>query len=211
MKGLIASNIIIEYRRPAGGTVRVLDNVSLTVPPGTLVGLTGPSGRGKTTLGRAMAGLVQPAGGEVLCNGVPVGNVRTRGGKRARGHIGMVFQSPRRSCDPRLTLRRTIEQTARADSDLPAILRAVALTEDLLDRYPAQVSDGQLQRAAVARTLATRPDYIVLDEMTAMLDPATTATLMYAIREYVNAGGGVLMISHDHELVEAASDVVRGL
>jgi len=209
MKGLSAQNIIVEFRRPDGSHIRVLDEVSLTVTPGMLVGLTGPSGRGKTTLGRVMAGLVHPASGEVLCDGVPVGNVRTRAGIRVRGRIGMVFQSPRRSCDPRLTLRKTILQTADPQSDLAEILAAVVLTNDLLDRYPAQVSDGQLQRAAVARTLAARPDYIVLDEMTSMLDPATTATLMYAISGFVNAGGGALMISHDHELVQAVADVVR--
>ena len=211
MQGLIASNVIVEFERPDGSPWRVLDNVSLTLPPGKIMGLTGQSGRGKTTLGRVMAGLIVPVSGKVTCNSKPVGNVRSRSGSQTRGRIGMVFQSPRRSCDPRLTLQKTILQTASRSVDIDRILSDVALSADLLKRFPAQVSDGQLQRAAMARTLAAEPDYIIMDEMTSMLDPATTATLMDAIKRYTRSGGGVLMISHDHELVEAISDEIRQL
>ncbi|EOC0573547.1 ATP-binding cassette domain-containing protein [Cronobacter sakazakii] len=211
MQGLVASDVVVEFRRPGGQQMRILDRVDLIIPPGKIVGLTGPSGRGKTTLGRVMAGLVIPTAGRVICNGIEVKNVRTRSGAATRGKIGMVFQSPRRSCDPRLTLKKTIMQTARPDADIEAILARVVLTPDLLNRYPGQVSDGQLQRAAMARTLATKPDFMILDEMSSMLDPATTATLMDAVKQFVNQGGGVLMISHDHELVDAVSDELRQL
>lgn len=123
----------------------------------------------------------------------------------------MVFQSPRRSCDPRLTLGKTLALTANPDTDLAAILKAVAITPDLLHRFPAQVSDGQLQRVAMARTLATEPAYMILDEMTAMLDPATTATLIAAVRTFAKKGGGVLLISHDHALVQVVAHEVRQL
>nr|WP_286088325.1 ATP-binding cassette domain-containing protein [Enterobacter kobei] len=205
---MIASDVVVEFNRPDGRPVRVLDRVSITVSPGKIIGLTGQSGRGKTTLGRVMAGLITPVSGQVTCNSRSVGNVRSRSGCQTRGRIGMVFQSPRRSCDPRLTLQKTIMQTASRSVDISRILTEVALTTDLLQRFPAQVSDGQLQRAAMARTLATEPDYIILDEMTSMLDPATTATLMDAIKRYTCNGGGVLMISHDLELVEAISDEI---
>ena len=211
MQGLIASNVIVEFNLPDGRLCRVLDRVSLTVSPGKITGLTGQSGRGKTTLGRVMAGIVVPVSGKVTCNSIPIGNVRSRSGSQIRGRIGMVFQSPRRSCDPRLTLQKTILQTANRSADIDRILSDVALTADLLHRFPAQVSDGQLQRAAMARTLAAEPDYIILDEMTSMLDPATTATLMDAIKRYTRSGGGVLMISHDHQLVEAMSDEITQL
>ncbi len=211
MQGLVASDVVVEFRRPGGQQVRILDRIDLIIPPGKIVGLTGPSGRGKTTLGRVMAGLVVPTAGRVICNGIEVKNVRTRSGAATRGKIGMVFQSPRRSCDPRLTLKKTIMQTARPDADIEAILARVVLTPDLLNRYPGQVSDGQLQRAAMARTLATKPDFMILDEMSSMLDPATTATLVDAVKQFVNQGGGVLMISHDHELVDAVSDELRQL
>lgn len=190
---------------------RILDRVSLSVEPGSIVALTGPSGRGKTTLGRIMAGLQRPDEGRVTCDATPVGWVRSRAAAQVRGRIGMVFQSPRRSCDPRLTLGKTISLTARPKADLFAIIRAVAITPDLLDRYPAQVSDGQLQRAAMARTLAAMPDYMILDEMSAMLDPATTATLIDVVRKFAQDGGGVLLISHDHELVKAVADHVKEL
>jgi len=211
MRGLSAQDIVVEFLQPNGSVNRVLDKINLTVRPETIVGLTGASGRGKTTLGRGMAGLTVPVAGHVICDGVTVGHVRNRSGKNVRGRIGMVFQSPRRSCDPRLTLGKTIKQTAKPDIDLAQILSAVALTPDLLERYPAQVSDGQLQRAAMARTLATKPSYIILDEMTAMLDPATTATLMGAVKQFVVQGGGVLLISHDHELVHTVADEIHHL
>ncbi|MQC07059.1 ABC transporter ATP-binding protein [Morganella morganii] len=211
MQGLIAKNVTVEFNTPDGNLMRVLDQVTLSVPPAKVVGLTGSSGRGKTTLGRVMAGLAVPSYGDVFCNGQPVKNVRTSSGKSTRGKIGMVFQSPRRSCDPRLTLKQTITQMMRPNMNILEIMSMVALTSDLLERYPSQVSDGQLQRASMARALATRPDYLILDEMTAMLDPATTATLMDAVRWYTKGGGGVLMISHDHELVDAVSDEIYRL
>lgn len=211
MRGLSARNISVEFRHPGGGAIRVLDGVDLTVRPGMIVGLTGVSGQGKTTLGRVMAGLMLPSCGQVICDGMCVGDVRSRSGRTVRGKIGMVFQSPRRSCDPRLTLKQTIQQAAAPGTDLDAVLAAVVLTTDLLERRPAQISEGQLQRAAVARTLAAGPDYLILDEMAAMLDPATTATVMNAVRRFVANGGGALFISHDHELLSVVADEVCNL
>ncbi|MFD1744872.1 ABC transporter ATP-binding protein [Rhizobium helianthi] len=208
MSGLIAKEVTVDCRLPGGRSVRVLDAIDLHVQPGSIFGLVGPSGRGKTTLGRVLAGLAKPTSGSVTCDGVPIAPKLSRIG---RGRIGMVFQSPRRSCDPRLTLGRTIALTAKRDIRLDDVLAAVALTPDLLGRYPVQVSDGQLQRAAMARVLATKPSYLILDEPTAMLDPATTATLMDAVRQFVGAGGGALLISHDHELVNAISDQILSL
>lgn len=209
MRGLTARDVSIHFSR-RGVRQPVLKDVNLTIEPGVILGLTGPSGCGKTTLGRIMSGLTIPDEGIVTCDGAPLDSARNRTG-RQRGRIGMVFQSPRRSCDPRLTLGKTLTLTANPDADLAAILKAVAITPDLLHRFPAQVSDGQLQRVAMARTLATEPAYMILDEMTAMLDPATTATLIAVVRTFAKKGGGVLLISHDHELVQAVAHEVRQL
>lgn len=211
MSGLIAKDIVVEFNKVNGQKVRILDQVNLSIEPHQIVGLTDPSGRGKTTLARIMAGLSMPTHGEVICDGICVHNIHHNTNTKIRGKIGMVFQSPRRSCDPRLTLKKTIMQTAHADIDLEKILSMVALTSDLLNRYPKQVSDGQLQRVAIARTLATQPDYIILDEMTAMLDPATTAILIDVVQSFVHQGGGALMISHDHELINVVANKIVSL
>ncbi|MFI9510993.1 ABC transporter ATP-binding protein [Nocardia sp. NPDC052566] len=192
-----------EHVSVALGGRRVLDDLSLAVASGEVVGLTGPSGAGKSTLAQVLSGLRCPDAGRVVCDGTPLS-------RRRDGRIAMLFQSPRRSCSPRLTLRRTITELARGPIDWSRILESAGLTPDLLDRYPAQVSDGQLQRAAVARVLAARPDYLLCDEMTAMLDPATTATVVHTVTELARTGVGVLFISHDIPLLDVCADrVVR--
>lgn len=178
----------------------VLDRISLSVGAGEVVGLTGASGSGKTTLAQVLSGLRRPDSGRVECDG------RVLNGRHG-GHIAMLFQSPRRSCDPRMTLRESIAELARGQVIWPELCRSVGLTADLLDRHPAQVSDGQLQRAAVARVLASRPDYLLCDEMTAMLDPATTATVVRTVTALAASDGvGVLLISHDLPLLAVCTN-----
>ncbi|WP_280267260.1 ABC transporter ATP-binding protein [Nocardia wallacei] len=193
-KALAAHDISVSF-----GRRRVLDRVSIGVAAGEVVGLTGPSGTGKTTLAHVLAGLRRPDSGRVRCDGVSLSP------RRHTGRIAMLFQSPRRSCSPRMTLRDTISELATGPVEWEGVLAAVGMTPDLLDRYPAQVSDGQLQRAAVARALAWRPDYIVCDEMTAMLDPATTATVVRTVTATAATGVGVLLIGHDLPLLRACT------
>lgn len=210
VEGLQARGIVAGYR----GVPPVLDGVDLTVAPGRVLGLTGPSGVGKTTLARVITGLLTPAQGEVSLDGAPL---RRRG---RMGGVAMLFQSPRRSCDPRHTLADVIAEPLRSprrgrpDRDqlhdrVREQARLVGLTDDLLGRLPRQVSDGQLQRAALARALIARPAYLVCDEATAMLDAAATATLAALLRDQAASGMGVLAVSHDHPLLAAwADDVV---
>lgn len=110
-----------------------------------------------------------------------------------------------------MTLRAIIEQPAkivRRRIVVEELAERVGLTADLLDRRPHQVSDGQLQRACVARALAQEPRYLICDEATAMLDAATTASIMRLVQsEAREAGMGVLMISHDAELLAAVGAV----
>jgi peptide/nickel transport system ATP-binding protein len=182
-----------------GGTA-LLTGVDLDLRPGEVVGLVGPSGCGKTSLARVLAGLAPPLAGEVLVDGAP---------RRPDGRVSMLFQSPRRSCDPRLTLRRTIEICAEPGPiDWEALCAKADLPIGLLDRYPHQVSDGQLQRAAIARALAGEPAYLLCDEMTAALDPATTAAVVTTMRHAADGGIGVLFVSHDLPLVGACCDRV---
>ncbi|TDD62724.1 ATP-binding cassette domain-containing protein [Kribbella antibiotica] len=184
------------------GRTALLTDVELDVAPGEIVGLVGPSGSGKTSLLRVLSGLTRPLAGEVLIDGTPPP-------KRPQGRVAMLFQSARRSCDPRLTLRQSIELCApKAGVDWDALCARADLQTALLDRHPHQVSDGQLQRAAIARALAGQPGYLLCDEMTAALDPAATAAVVATVRRAAVDGAGVLFVSHDLPLVAAVADRV---
>jgi peptide/nickel transport system ATP-binding protein len=186
----------------------VLRAVDIEIAPGEVVGLAGPSGCGKSTLARVLALLLAPWSGRVAIDGVPAAGVRYQAPRQQRTAIGVVFQQPRLSVDPRLTLREAIVEPLRAckrrlDDDRTAELTdRVGLTTELLGRRPHEVSDGQLQRACIARALILRPRYLICDEMTAMLDTSTTAALVDVVMTQIaQTGAGVLAISHDEALL----------
>ncbi|GHF29611.1 ABC transporter ATP-binding protein [Streptomyces mashuensis] len=196
----------------------VLRDVSLTVGDGEAVGLLGPSGCGKSTLARVAALLHRPTAGTVLLDGEPAHGWRHRAPRGQRTAVGVVFQQPRQSADPRLTLHDVIAEPLRATgrrAEAPARVAGLAattgLTDDLLTRRPHQVSDGQLQRACLARALALRPRLLICDEMTAMLDASTTAALVGVLEAYrAETGAAVLAVSHDPVLLNRWCDrVVR--
>lgn len=193
---LIAEAVTTGYR---AGTP-VLTGVDLWVAPGEIVGITGDSGSGKTTLARTLAGLLAPTAGRVTVDG--------RSPRRARGEIAMVFQNPRAATNPNFTLTEIITEPTKIrrtpPPDLAALTTAIGLTPDLLDRRPHALSDGQLQRACVARALAQSPRYLILDEPTAMLDAATTATLVHLLRSRLPEFA-ILFITHDQPLLEAVA------
>lgn len=201
---LTGTGITVGYRTP------VITDITLTVHPGQTIGLAGPSGSGKSTLARVLALLHKPFAGTVTIDGETV--TRFRFGATQRTRIGVLFQQPRLSVDPRFTLRRVIAEPLKGDQErVTELAGLVMLTDDLLDRRPHEVSDGQLQRACLARALALRPRYLICDEMTTMLDASTTAALVGVIRSYQSeTGAGVLAISHDNTLLARwADDTVR--
>ncbi|MEH0400868.1 ABC transporter ATP-binding protein [[Kitasatospora] papulosa] len=187
----------------------VVRNVTLSVAPGESVGLLGPSGCGKSTLARVAALLHRPDAGTLLLDGDPVRRWRHRAPRAQRTAIGVVFQQPRLSADPRLRLTDLIAEPLRATGRRDEVRERVAelapsvgLTPDLLDRRPHEVSDGQLQRACLARALLVRPRWLICDEMTAMLDASTAAALVAAVEEYRSAtGAGLLAVGHDQVLL----------
>ncbi|MER5724795.1 ATP-binding cassette domain-containing protein [Streptomyces sp. NPDC002418] len=187
----------------------VVRNVILSVAPGEGVGLLGPSGCGKSTLARVAALLHRPDAGTLLLDGDPVRRWRHRAPCAQRTAIGVVFQQPRLSADPRLRLTDLIAEPLRATGRRDEVRERVAelapsvgLTPDLLDRRPHEVSDGQLQRACLARALLLRPRWLICDEMTAILDASTTAALVAAVEEYRSAtGAGLLAVGHDQVLL----------
>ncbi|MGC3004352.1 ABC transporter ATP-binding protein [Streptomyces sp. G35A] len=208
---------MLELRAITAGYDRhapVVRDASLTVAPGEAVGLLGPSGCGKSTLARVAALLHRPDAGTLLLDGTPVRRWRHRAPRARRTAFGVVFQQPRLSADPRLRLTDLIAEPLRATgrreeipTRVPDLAGTVGLTPDLLTRRPHEVSDGQLQRACLARALVLRPRWLVCDEMTAMLDASTTAALVAVVEEYRAAtGAGLLAVGHDRILLDRWCD-----
>ncbi|WJV44643.1 ABC transporter ATP-binding protein [Streptomyces flavofungini] len=208
---------MLELRSLTAGYDRrdpVVRDVSLTVEPGEAVGLLGPSGCGKSTLARVAALLHRPDRGQVVIDGEPARGWRHRAPRAQRTAFGVVFQQPRLSADPRLTLTQLVAEPLRATgraAEAPdrvrELARTVGLGEDLLGRRPHEVSDGQLQRACLARALVLRPRWLICDEMTAMLDASTTAALVGAVEAYrADSGAGLLAVGHDKVLLERWCD-----
>ncbi|MFF0889307.1 ABC transporter ATP-binding protein [Streptomyces sp. NPDC003456] len=208
---------MLELRTVTAGYDRhapVVRGVSLTVAAGESVGLLGPSGCGKSTLARVAALLHRPDSGTLLLDGVPVRHWRHRAPRELRTAFGVVFQQARLSADPRLPLADLIAEPLRATGRggqaarrVAELAPAVGLTADLLTRRPHEVSDGQLQRACLARALALRPRLLVCDEMTAMLDASTAAALVAAVEDYRAATGAALLaVGHDRTLLRRWCD-----
>ncbi|MFF5647658.1 ABC transporter ATP-binding protein [Streptomyces collinus] len=208
---------MLELRSITAGYARnapVVRDVSLTVAPGESVGLLGPSGCGKSTLARVAALLHRPDAGTLLLDGEPVRRWRHRAPREKRTAFGVVFQQARLSADPRLPLTDLIAEPLRATgrgAEVPGriaeLAPVVGLTPDLLTRRPHEVSDGQLQRACLARALVLRPRMLVCDEMTAMLDASTAAALVAAVEDYrVSTGAALLAVGHDRTLLRRWCD-----
>ncbi|MFD9023532.1 ABC transporter ATP-binding protein [Streptomyces parvulus] len=208
---------MLELRTVTAGYTRgapVFRDVTLTVAPGEAVGLLGPSGCGKSTLARVAALLHRPDAGTLVVDGTPVRRWRHRAPRERRTAFGVVFQQARISADPRLTLADLIAEPLRAtgrSADAAArvaeLATTVGLTADLLTRRPHELSDGQLQRACLARALVLRPRWLVCDEMAAMLDASTTAALVRVVEDYRTAtGAGLLAVGHDRVLLDRWCD-----
>lgn len=182
---LRAANLRFRYRKSGSW---VVDGVDLTVAPGEIVGLHGPSGAGKSTLGRLVAGLLPAVSGRVE----PAGGVQ------------MVLQHPDQAMNPRWRVRDVLAEADPAAVPDPGLVSAA-----WLDRYPHELSGGELQRVNLARALLARPAYLVADEITASLDALTQAAVWGLLTDRARSAGiGVLAISHDLPLLEVVADRV---
>jgi ABC-type glutathione transport system ATPase component len=200
---------------------RVLDGVSLSVANGEAVGLIGETGSGKTTLARAVLGLVPFSGGRVVIDGQDVSQAKARQWRalRRRGVVQYVFQDPLRSLDPDLTAGQSIVEplliqgvsSGEADARARAFLDRVHLDPELLGRLPGELSGGQRQRVAVARALVTEPKLIMLDEPVSALDSANRVQVMEILKGLREAGVGLVFISHDLGSVAGLTDRIAVL
>ena len=172
----------------------VLENFSISVSSGERVGLKAPSGRGKTTLCRLLAGYEKPAKGQILLDGRPV--------REYRGvcPVQMVWQHPETVVDPLLTLGRTLNEAGTVEERL---LDALHIEPGWLTRYPSELSGGEMQRFCLARALNPAVRFLLCDEISAMLDLVTQAQIWnFLLEEAQRRGLGMLVVSHDEALLE---------
>jgi peptide/nickel transport system ATP-binding protein len=200
------------FQRVAG-YVRAVDGVSLTIRRGKTLGLVGESGCGKTTAGKGILRLVEPAAGQVLFDGedflrLPRATLRAR-----RRHAQIIFQDPYSSLDPRMRIVETIEEgmaalgigpgRAARQSRIDQLLSEVGLEPEVKYRYPHEFSGGQRQRIAIARALAVDPQLIVCDEPTSALDVSVQAQILNLLRDLQEKKGlAYLFITHNISVIE---------
>ncbi|MBF0688893.1 MAG: ABC transporter ATP-binding protein [Cellulomonas sp.] len=214
---LDAQDIVIEYPgRRRTPTFRAVDGVSLQIRQGEVVGLVGESGSGKTTIGRAVVGLLPVTSGSLKIVGQDMVGATMKDLKPLRTKVGIVFQDPGSSLNPRLPIGESIAEPLllhrgvkgqAAQREIERLLDQVRLPRAMRNRYPHELSGGQRQRVGIARSLALEPRLLVADEPTSALDVSVQAAVLDLFQELQREHGfACLFISHDLAVVEILSD-----
>ena len=215
MSLLSIRDLVVRYRGASGATVNAVAGADLDVEAGRIVALVGESGCGKSSLGKAAVGLIQPASGQVLFDGEPVVPLGQRARPVGQRQLQMVFQDPFSSLNPRRKIGALIEDGIRVshvDGVKPITaaecLERVGLPATAVNRFPHQFSGGQRQRIAIARALASQPRCIVADEPISALDASAQASITNLLVSLVqDLKVGLLFISHDLSIVRRIADV----
>ena len=197
----------------------VLQDVSLTIPDGSIIGMFGASGIGKSTLAKILCGVTAPDAGEVFLDGQLLVSEKSNYDRRRGLSIQMVYQQPYASLDPSqkigaglrelISYHRLTKNGQETEKLIADILAQMQLPPKILAHLPRQISGGEAQRVALARALLLRPKLLILDEATSMLDVSTQANLLTLVKaQMIPSCGSVLFISHDRALTDFYCDTV---
>ena len=182
----------ITYAHP-GAREPLYRDFDLAVGPGERVALSAPSGFGKTTLCRLLAGYERPQSGKILVDGVPLP-------RRGTCPVQLILQHPEAAVDPRMRMERTLAEAGEVPQGL---LDDLGIQEKWLTRVPHELSGGELQRFCIARALMANPRYLVADEISTMLDAVTQAQIWrFLVTETKKRDVGLVFVSHSPALAE---------
>ncbi len=198
------------------GKAPIYQGLDFSIEPGERVALQAPSGFGKTTLCRMLAGYLRPTAGQVLLDGNPLP-------KRGICPVQLVWQHPEKAVDPRMRMAAMLAEAGvghkrlrslsddALSQDHRELLNRLGIREKWLTRFPHELSGGELQRFCIARALAARPRYLIADEISTMLDTLTQAQIWHVLLEESAAQNmGVILVSHSPSLTErVATRTVR--
>ncbi len=203
-------------RRPA--TPPTLSDISLSISPGSTLGIVGESGSGKSTLASLVAGLVDGNGGKIIFDGKPLSGLAVNRSRELRRRVQMIFQDPASSLNPQHTVEEIVSRplqmffgmTRAACRDrVVELLEELDLNAGLLTRSPRQLSGGQQQRVAIARAFACKPDLVLCDEVTSALDVTVQAQVLKQMKRLQHEHNtAYLFISHDLPVVADMSDQI---
>jgi len=195
---LKAEKVSFAYKKG----VQILNQVDFVVNSGEVVGLTAPSGFGKTTLARILAGYEKPASGLVTLDGSPLP-------KSGYNPVQLIFQHPEKAVNPKWKMRRVLEETGGYTAES---LHQMGIMPEWLERWPRELSGGELQRFCVLRVLNERTRFIIADEMTTMLDAVTQAQIWNTVLDFAKKHDiGIVAISHERDLLEAVCTRIERL
>jgi ABC-type oligopeptide transport system ATPase subunit len=201
-------------------TIKALDNVSLTVKKQEILGLVGESGSGKSTLSRLAMRLTEPDSGKIYLDHVEISGMNRRQLQPYRRKMQMVFQNPLASFNPRRKIGAALQEicafyrfpAADTAEKIDTLLAEVGIRRDILSRYPAELSGGQLQRLAIVRALLCGPELLIADEPVSALDVSIQAQLLNLLNELrTRFKLSIVFISHDMSVIEYLCDRVAVL
>ncbi len=201
------------------GNQTVLQDVSMTIPNGSIIGVSGASGIGKSTLAKILCGVTAPDAGAVFLDGKLLVSPKEAYDRKRGLAIQMVYQQPYATLDPLqkigaglrelISYHRLTKNRQETEKLIADILAQMQLPSKILAHLPRQISGGEAQRVALARCLLLSPKLLILDEATSMLDVSTQANLLALVKaQMVSGGGSVLFISHDRALTDFYCDTV---
>ncbi|MDX3005893.1 ABC transporter ATP-binding protein [Kribbella solani] len=213
--------LVVEYRGRRGRTVRAVDNVSLVLRDGEITGLVGESGSGKSTIGKAVLGLAPITSGQVHVAGQALTSASSSVLRQTRSRIGVVFQNPAGSLNPRATIGQSVGEPLAVHRGVRGtelrrrveeLLESVELPRAWAGRYPHELSGGQRQRVSIARAISLDPGLLIADEPTSALDVSVQATVLELLRALQDRlHFACLFISHDLAVVDQVCDQVAVL